>query len=60
MGSGLSHVLQKLLEERKLTRMKTDRKLVLKEMAAAKADLKDGKESVGVKKFKWATIQGYF
>jgi uncharacterized protein (UPF0332 family) len=60
MGNGLSPALQKLLEERKLMKMRTDRKLVLKEMAAAKADLKDAKESLEISKFKWATIQGYY
>ena len=60
MGNSLSLALQKLLEERKLVRIKRDKKLVLKEMAAAKSDLKDAKESIAGKKFKWATIQGYY
>ena len=60
MGSRLSPELQKLLEERKISRMRTDRKLVLKEVAAVKSDFKDAKESIERKKFKWATIQGYY
>lgn len=60
MGNRLSPALQRLLEERKLVRIKPDKKLVLKEMAAAKSDLKDAKESIALKKFKWATIQGYY
>jgi uncharacterized protein (UPF0332 family) len=60
MGNGLSPALQGLLEERKLTRIRPDRKLVFKEMAASKADLKDAKESLELKKHKWATIQGYY
>jgi len=60
MGNRLSPALQKLLEERKLVRIKPDKKLVLKEMAAAKSDLKDARESIALKKFKWATIQGYY
>jgi uncharacterized protein (UPF0332 family) len=60
MGNTLSPAIQKLLEERKLTRIKTDRKLVFKEMAAAKSDLKDAMESMSIKKFKWGTIQGYY
>ncbi|MCX6575393.1 MAG: hypothetical protein NTV82_03250 [Candidatus Aminicenantes bacterium] len=52
----MSPALQRLLEERKLLKMRTDRKLVLKEMAAAKADLKDAKESLKIGKSKWATI----
>jgi uncharacterized protein (UPF0332 family) len=60
MGNGISPALRKLLEDRKLTRIKPDRKLVLKEMEAAKSDLKDARESKELKKFKWATIQGYY
>jgi uncharacterized protein (UPF0332 family) len=60
MGNRLSPALQNLLEERKIVRIKPDKKLVLKEMAAAKSDLKDAKESIALKKFKWATIQGYY
>jgi len=60
MGNSVSPALQRLLEERKLLKMRTDRKLVLKEMAAAKADLKDAKESLIIGKSKWATIQGYY
>jgi uncharacterized protein (UPF0332 family) len=60
MGNSLSPAVQKLLEERKLVKIKSDKKLVLKELAAAKSDLKDAKESLAIKKFKWATIQGYY
>jgi len=60
MGNGLSPALQKLLEERKILRIRRDSALIAKEIAAAKADLKDAKESLGLKKSKWATIQGYY
>jgi uncharacterized protein (UPF0332 family) len=60
MGNGLSPEFQKLLEDRKLTKIRTDRKLVVKEISAAKSDLKDARESFALKKFKWATIQGYY
>jgi len=60
MGNGLSPEFQKLLEDRKLTRIRKDRMLVLKEIAAANSDMEDSKESIGRKKFKWATIQGYY
>ncbi len=60
MGDGLSPEFLNLLEERKLMRIRRDRKLVLKEISAAKADLKDAKESIKRRKFKWATIQGYY
>jgi uncharacterized protein (UPF0332 family) len=51
MGNGLSPAVQKLLEERKILRVRRDSALIAKEIAAAKADLK---------KSKWATIQGYY
>jgi predicted fused transcriptional regulator/phosphomethylpyrimidine kinase len=60
MGKVLSPEFQKLLQDRKLTKFKPDKKLVLKEISAAKSDLKDAKESMNRKKFKWATIQGYY
>ena len=60
MGNDLNPRLKKLLEERKLTRITPDRKLVLKEIAGSKSDLADAKESLGLNKFKWATIQGYY
>ena len=46
MGNGLSPAFQKLLEERKIMRIRRDPALVVKEIAAAKADLKDAKESL--------------
>lgn len=60
MGNGLSFSLQRLLEERKILRIRRDSALVAKEIAAAKADLKDAKESLAMQKSKWATIQGYY
>jgi uncharacterized protein (UPF0332 family) len=60
MGKPLSPEFQKLLEDRKLMRVSPDKKLVLKEISAAKSDLKDAKDSVSRKKFKWTTIQGYY
>jgi len=60
MANGLSPAFQKLLADRKIMKARTDRRLVLKEMAAAKADLADAKESLKIGKSKWATIQGYY
>lgn len=60
MGNGLSPAFQKLLEERKITRIKPDDALVAKEITAAEEDLKDARESLDLKKHKWATIQGYY
>ena len=60
MGNSLSPAFQRLLEERKLVRIKQDPALVAKEITAAKTDLKDAQESLTLKKSKWATIQGYY
>ena len=57
MGNSLSPEFRNLLEERKLMRIRKDRKLILKEISAAKSDMKDAKESIERKKFKWATIK---
>jgi len=60
MGNGLSPAFQKLLEERKIMKMGADSAIVAKEITAAKGDLKDARESLALKKYKWATIQGYY
>jgi len=51
---------KRFIEERKLTKIKIDRKLVLKEIDGAISDLEEAKDSLSRKKFKWATIQGYY
>ena len=60
MGKGMSYKFQKMFDERRLLKIKTDKKLVLEEFKAAELDLEDAKESFERKKFKWATIQGYY
>ncbi len=60
MGSRISSVFARLLRERKLVRARTDRKMVEKEIKAAETDLDDANDSLKQKKFKWATIQGYY
>lgn len=60
MGNGMSSEFKRLLVERKLTKIKPDKKLILKEIEAAKSDLEDARESFGRNKFKWSTIQGYY
>ncbi len=52
--------LRRLLIERRITRIRPDRNLVLKELDAARSDLADAKDSLGRDKFKWATIQAYY
>lgn len=51
---------ERMIGERRLTRFKTDRSLILKELREAEADLAEAKDSIGRGKFKWATIQGYY
>jgi len=60
VGNGLSPAFQRLIEERKIVKIKRDPALVEKEITAARADLSDAKESLALKKPKWATIQGYY
>ena len=48
------------MAERKIVKTKFNRKIVLKEIKAAESDLKDAEDSLERKKFKWATIQGYY
>ncbi len=56
----MSYEIQRLLEERKLLRIKPDRGLVLKEMEGAAYDLARASRSLEENDFKWATIQAYY
>ena len=60
MGNGVSYELKRLLDERKLMKIKLDMKLVLKEIEGAESDLRDAKDSLSRDRFKWTTIQGYY
>lgn len=60
MGARMSHKFRKLIEERKLTKIKSDEKLVRKEIEGAESDLRTATKSPKDKDFKWATIQGYY
>jgi uncharacterized protein (UPF0332 family) len=60
MGTRMSFKFKQLLGERRLTKIKPDRKLVLKEMKGAKSDLETARKSLQDGNFKWATIQGYY
>ncbi len=51
---------KRFLEERRLIKISVDRKLVLKEIEGAISDLEEAKDSLSRRKFKWATIQGYY
>lgn len=60
MGTRVSFKFRQLLEERRLVRIKPDRKLVLKEIEGAKSDLETARKSLQDGNFKWAIIQGYY
>lgn len=60
MGTRMSFKFKQLLGERRLTKIKPDRKLVLKEMKGAEMDLETARKSLQDGNFKWATIQGYY
>lgn len=56
----MSSELERLIQERRLIRIKPDRKLILKEIEGAESDPAEARESLGKRKFKWATIQAYY
>lgn len=60
METRMSFKFKQLLGERRLTKIKSDRKLVLKEMKGAESDLETARKSIQDGNFKWATIQGYY
>ena len=50
----------RFVEDRRLIRIKIDRKMILKEIEGAMSDLEEATNSLSRQKFKWATIQGYY
>lgn len=60
MAGGMSSEFRQLLAERKLLRIAPKRNMILKEIEGALSDLKDAEDSLQRRKFKWATIQGYY
>jgi uncharacterized protein (UPF0332 family) len=56
----VSYKFKQLLEERKLSKIKLDKALILKEIGAAELDLETARKSLQDRNFKWATIQGYY
>jgi len=51
---------RRFIEDRRLVRIRVDRKLVLKEIEGAMSDLEEAYGSLSRQNFKWATIQGYY
>ncbi|MFP3984661.1 MAG: HEPN domain-containing protein [Candidatus Bathyarchaeia archaeon] len=60
MGTRVSFKFKRLLEERRLIRIKPDRKFVLKEIEGAESDLETARNSLKDENFKWAIVQGYY
>lgn len=60
MGKRVSFKFKRLLEERRLIKIKPDKSLVLKEIEGAKSDLETARKSLQEGNFKWAIIQGYY
>jgi uncharacterized protein (UPF0332 family) len=51
---------RRMVDERRLLRARVNRGLIVKEIQVAEADLNDARDSLKERKFKWATIQGYY
>jgi uncharacterized protein (UPF0332 family) len=51
---------RRMVDERRLLRARVNRGLIIKEIQVAEADLNDARDSLKERKFKWATIQGYY
>lgn len=60
MGERMSAELTRLLRERKLLRIRADRKLVSKEMEAASYDLTRARRSLDDDDAKWAIVKAYY
>jgi len=60
MGDRISSEFDLLLRERKLLRAHIARDMIAKEVKAAESDLQDAGDSLDQRKYKWATIQGYY
>jgi len=60
MGEGVSPRIRRLIEERKLTRIRINRNLILKEIKGAIHDLEKARKSLSDGDFKWATVQAYY
>ncbi len=60
MAGRISGILKKLIDERKITRIRPDKKLVLKEIEGAEHDLSRAKVTYSEEDYKWATVQAYY
>jgi len=60
VGERMSSGLTRLLRERKLLRIRADKKLVLKEIEGASYDLRRGRRSLDDDDAKWAIVKAYY
>lgn len=60
MAERVNSVLAQLLKERKLLRIRADRKLILKEIEGATYDLAKAKRSLDDNDAKWAIVKAYY
>ena len=60
MAPRVSSVLQRLLREQKITPSRTSAGMVQKELEGGRFDLQEAKDSLGLGKYKWATVQAYY
>jgi uncharacterized protein (UPF0332 family) len=60
MAGRIGYSLQQLIRERKITRIKPDSKVVLKEIEAAEYDLKMAQKTLTDNDAKWATVKAYY
>lgn len=60
MGDRVSLRIRRLLDERRLVRIRVNRNLIVKEMQGANYDLERARESLEEEDFKWATVQAYY
>jgi len=58
--NGVSKEFEGCIEKGKLRKFPAGERLFSKELKSAETDLTEAKESYQNKKFKWATIQGYY
>ena len=60
MAGRISYTLQKLIQERKITKIKPEKEVVLKEIEAAEYDLKKAQKTLDDNDAKWATVKAYY
>lgn len=60
MAGRIGYALQKLIRERKITKIKPDKEVIIKEIDAADYDLKKAHGTLDDNDAKWATIKAYY